>query len=138
MIYTKYGSRVEILQSFKGAKGYGAFLVRARILTLGSASNPAIEHVGQTVLENDPFHNGYISNNELVADGGKAEVMQACMAAPEGVPVNTDTLLKLYWPQIFGGLELIGNTAQAGVTGGEVTQSAGVTNLRSPREIRIA
>lgn len=134
MIYTKYGSRVEIDQSYKENRDLGLFLVRARVIATGPSSNPALEKVGQAVLETDTFHQGWTSNNDLVADGGPQEIVQACMGAPDGVPANVEQLMKTYWPTIFGRLEFVGGVATSSI-GSRIASLASLPNATNQRRI---
>lgn len=110
-IYTKNGSRVDIVQAFRPSQKdteffmmIGGFLVQA-VVTQSSTSAPAkIEQSNTALLANDPVHQGWISTNELVAERGLPEILQECMGAPTGTPQNYETLLKLYWPNVFGHL----------------------------------
>lgn len=107
MIYTKYGSLVEIEQAYTQQRDMGKFLVRARIVEPSSFSNTGIEQAGSVVAANDSFHKGWISSNELVADGGRTEIINACLGAQSATPPNVETLLRLYWPETYGPLELV-------------------------------
>lgn len=125
MLYTINSSTVKIIRSYKEQTDLGCYLVQAQVIQAGPNGDVVGEFVGQMVDATHPFNRGWISSNEIVADGGREEVLRAIQNAPNGQPDNTETLLKLYFPQQFGFLEL-------------AESNTGATPMRSVRRINVA
>lgn len=125
-VFTRYGSQVQIIQAYKEQRELGAFLVQAQVIQESPDGVAMGEKQSRVIGENNPFNRGWISSNELVAEGGTPNLVQAIMQAPMGTPGNCESLLKLYYPATFGRLELVGNVAH------------GVQPIRASGAIRVA
>lgn len=101
-LFTRYGSQVNIVASYKKQADIGVFLVQAQVVTQGKHVPHTEEQPGQLVAQNDPYQRGWIPSTQLIAEGGPEELLQTCMTAPDGTPNNASSLLKLFWSGIFG------------------------------------
>lgn len=113
MLYTVNGSQVKIRSAYKEHAMLGAFLVQAEVVNPAPNGDAFGEYQNQLVAVNNPFNRGWISGNELVAEGGRDELIKTIMAAPTATPDNCENLLKLYYSHTFGTLEIISGETKA-------------------------
>lgn len=105
-IFTRYGSQVEIIKSYKAFAKNGVFLVQARIITPAIVKLTRTENTTELVGQSDSFNRGWIPSTHLVSDGGPGALLSACVEAPSGTPVNVESMLRVYWPALFGQMQI--------------------------------
>lgn len=101
-LFTRYGSQVQIVQACLTYASSGAILVQAQVAAAGRHAPVNSEIDGQNVNATDPFARGWIPVNQLISEGGPEDVLDQALDAPTGTPSNLDSLLRLYWPGLFG------------------------------------
>lgn len=102
MLFTRYGSQVQIVQTCKLYSAAGALLVQAEVVSSGKAAPNNSEVVGQNVGATDPFIRGWIPVSHLISDQGPEDLIMQAQNAPETTPSNLGSLLAFYWPGLFG------------------------------------
>lgn len=115
-IFTTLGAQVRIVQSFKSYADCGAFLVQAEVVTPSHIQTINNEDVGQLIEGRNTYSRGWIPANQLVSDQGPADLLNACLQAPDGKPANYMSLLRMHWPAIFGYLAIEDVQTSRGLT----------------------
>lgn len=102
MLYTRFGSTVQIVQACSLYAAAGALLVQAEVISTGKTAPNNTEVVGQNVGATDPSVRGWIPVSHLISDQGPEDLILQAQNAPAGTPSNLPTLLSFYWPGLFG------------------------------------